>query len=94
MEKDINLKEVSKSFNMTVGEFALLMGYSKQALYQIFSGKQVMFTRRLYSALKLLKMQSDKIYEEDAKKIFEAKERREQYIQRMSDKVNALNVVK
>ena len=94
MEKDIDLKEVAKGFKMNVCELATFMGYSKQALYQIFKSEQGVFTRRLYSALKLLKMQSDKIYEEDTRNALESKERRERDIQRMSDKINALNVVK
>ena len=94
MEKDIDIKEIAKGFIMNVCGLATFMGYSKQALYQIFNGEQGVFTRRLYSALKLLKMQSDKIYDEELRKAKESKERRERDILRMSDKINALNVVK
>ena len=94
MEKEIDLKEVAKGFNMNVCGLATFMGYSKQALYQIFGGENAVYTRRLYSALKLLKLQSDKIYDEELRKAKESKERREQDIQRMSEKINAFNVLK
>ena len=94
MEKDIDLKEIAKGFNMNVCGLATFMGYSKQALYQIFKSEQGVFTRRLYSALKLLKLQSDNIYDEELKKAKESKERREQNIQKMSEKINAFNVLK
>lgn len=94
MEKEINLRQIAKDFNMNVCELATFMGYSKQALYQIFKSEQGVFTRRLYSALKLLKLQSDNIYDEELRKAKESKERREQNIQKMSEKINAFNVLK
>lgn len=94
MKEKMDLKKIAKTFNMTIIEFSSFLGYSKQALYQINNAEQGICTTRYYSALRLLKMQSDRMYEEDLKKALEAKELREQGILQMSEKVGATNVLK
>ena len=83
MDKDIKLSEMAKDFNRTVKDLASFMGYSTQALHKIIICNEGVYTRRFHSSISLLKRESDKIYKEDLKKALDAKERREQYIQRM-----------
>ena len=85
MDKDIKLSEMAKDFNRTVKDLASFMGYSTQALHKIIICNEGVYTRRFHSSISLLKRESDKIYKEDLKKALDAKERREQYIQRMID---------
>ena len=83
MDKDFKLSEMAKDFNRTVKDLASFMGYSTQALHKIIICNEGVYTRRFHSSISLLKRESDKIYKEDLKKALDAKERREQYIQRM-----------
>lgn len=94
MKEKIDLKKIAKNFNMTVTDFTSFLGYTRQALYQINDGETGICTTRYYSALRLLKMESDRMYEEDLQKALEAKELREHCILQMSEKVGAINVLK
>lgn len=94
MAKKIDLKELAAMFRMKVNDLAKFMGYSRQALYQMNDGTNGICTDRYYASLKLLKFQSDKIYDADLEKALQQKQERERIIQRMCDNVSAINVLK
>lgn len=93
MKKKVNLKEVAVAFGMTITKFAEFLGYSKQALYQLNDGTNGICTSRYYSALRLLKFQSDKMYEDALEKAERDKATREALIQQMCDNVSAIGVI-
>lgn len=88
----MELKEVAKQFNHTINSFAQALGYSRQALYQMSEGSNVC-TPRYYAAMKLLKYESDQMYEEDLKAAEQRKLDREKSIAEMCKSVGAINVV-
>ena len=92
MAEKVDLKAMSMSFRMKVSELAKFLGYTRQALYQINDGTQGICTDRYHDTLKLLKFQSDQIYEDDLQKAIAAKQEREKYIQQMCNNVGAINV--
>lgn len=94
MAKKIDLKELADAFRMNISGVAKFLGYSKQALYQMNNGTSGICTRRYYSSLQLLKLQSDKLYQEDLERALEEKQTRERIIQQMCDNVSAINVIK
>lgn len=93
MKEIIDLREIASAFKMKVGEFASFLGYSRQALYQMNDGTNGICTDRYYASLKLLKFQSDKMYEDDLEKARRDKQERERLIKQMCDNVSAINVV-
>lgn len=76
MAQKIDLKSVAKQFRMTICGFAKFLGYSKQALYQMNDGTNGICSPRYHAALKLMKFQSDQMYEDDLK---EAAKQRQEY---------------
>ena len=88
----MELKEVAKQFNHTVNSFAQALGYSRQTLYQMGEGPNVC-TPRYYAAMKLLKYESDKMYEEDVKAAELRRVDREKSIAEMCKNVGAINVI-
>lgn len=89
----MDLKVVSKKFNHDVSSLAKLLGYSRPALYQMANGKNGVCTPRYYAAMKLLKFESDRMYEEDIKAAEQRKLDREKSIAEMCESVGAINVV-
>lgn len=92
MAQKIELKELATAFGMKVGEFADYIGYSRQGLRNMNDGTTGVCTRRYHAMLKLLKVKSDEIYQEDMNKAATNKFEREYLISKMCENVNALNV--
>lgn len=63
----IDLKELAKSFDMNINDFAAAMGYSRQGLYVAIKEKRV-HAVRMVSALRHMKKISDSIIENDIEK--------------------------
>lgn len=61
----MTLKELAKAFNITIGDLAVVMGYTKQSLYDIVSRKNRTNKRRLYASLEHLQAISESQYQED-----------------------------
>lgn len=93
MVQKVDLKSVAKQFGMNISAFAQFVGYSKQALYQINDGTNGICTPRYHAALKLLKFQSDQIYQEELKEVKQKKIEREKAILQLCKNVGAINVV-
>lgn len=89
----MDLKVVSKKFNHDVSSLAKLLGYSRPALYQIADGTNRVCTPRYYAAMTLLKIESDRMYEEDLKAAEQRQLDREDSIAEMCKSVGAINVV-
>ena len=87
------LKEIAKQFNHTIDSFAKALGYSRQGLYQMLDGENKICTPRYYAAMKLLKHESDKMYEKDLKAADQRRIEREETIAEMCKSVGAINVV-
>lgn len=89
----MDLKEIAKKFNHTVSTFCKFLGYSRQGLYQMTDGTNGVCTPRYYAAMKLLKYESDKMYEEDLKIAEQKRLERESAISDLCEKVGAVNVL-
>jgi hypothetical protein len=59
------LKEIAKTFGMSVTEFASFTGYSKQALYQMIDGDNGVCTPRLKATIDHLKFASESLHSQD-----------------------------
>lgn len=89
----MDIKGIAQTFRLSISGFAKLTGYSRQALYQMADEKTAVCTPRFYSTLKLLKLQSDKLYQDDLEKAQKEKEEREKVILALCKKVSAINVI-
>lgn len=70
-KESINLKDLANVFGMKVIDFAKMVGYSKQGLYQMLKEKNGYCKVRMKSTMELLKLKSQEMYEEDIKKAAE-----------------------
>jgi len=61
----MTLRKLAKAYSTTVEGLAGVMGYTRQALYDIVNGKGNTNKRRLYAALERLQDISDSHYSED-----------------------------
>ena len=93
MASKLSLYEVASLFRMSVSELADFIGYTRQALYLLHNGSKSICTGRYYASLKLLKFQSDKMYEDDLRKAEAERQERESYIRQMCDNVGAIGVI-
>lgn len=93
MASKLSLSEVASLFRMSVSELADFIGYTRQALYLLHNGSKSICTGRYYASLKLLKFQSDKMYEDDLRKAEAERQERESYIRQMCDNVGAIGVI-
>ena len=93
MAKKVELKELASAFGMKIGELSEYLGYTRQGLYSMNDGTTGICTRRYYSMLKLLKLKSDRIYEDEISLAKKRQQEREKLIQQMCDNAGAINVV-
>lgn len=89
----MDLKKIAMIFNHTVTSFCELLGYSRQGLYQMTDGTNGICTPRYYASMKLLKYESDKMYEKDLEFARMKKQERENTISDMCYKAGAINVI-
>lgn len=75
-----DLKKIAKAYGMSVNDLANAVGYSRQNLYQVLNSEHAVGTSRMYAALKLLKYESDNLYQKELKQAEENKAEREKAI--------------
>lgn len=79
------LKAIASSFDLTVGQLAKKMGYSKQGLYQAFQCTNGTCSPRMISALSLLQYESSDMLNRDINNAKGKNELREKGIQQIAD---------
>lgn len=91
----MKLKRVADAYKTSVDGLAKMMGYSKQALYNIVSpGKRKICSDRILAAMKNLKQKSDDMYVYDIAKANVDKREREEIIRQFCKKVGTIDVTK
>lgn len=79
----VNLKEICGAFELSITDFAKLIGYTRQGLYSAIAGKSS--HGRMYSAMKKLKRESDLIYQKEIELANQRRKARENAITEMSE---------
>lgn len=64
-KQSITPKELASAFEMKVIDFAKMVGYSKQGIYQMLDRTNGINTPRFYSMIKLMEFESAKKKQED-----------------------------
>lgn len=89
----MKLKKVADAYRTNIDGLAKMLGYSKQALYNILSpGRKHVCTDRIYVAMKTLRQQSDDMYLYDMAKANLDKKEREELIRQLCKKVGTIDV--
>ena len=81
-----DLKEFAKAYGKSVGEIAKSIGYTRQYLHLVFNSDHIIGTNRMYATLRLLKSDSDRMYQEQLKQAEKQKRERESYIVELARK--------
>lgn len=84
-----DLKQIAKSFNMSVSQFAKKTGYTRQALYQALENG--VCSTRLNATIDMLKMISDTMYNAELEKVQLDKKERDEQIKAISNCVGKIN---
>lgn len=77
-----DLKEIARSFGMSIESLAERIGYTRPGLYKAVTGN--CNTLRMYAALNSLKEYSDHSYQADVGRAERAREKREQAIRELA----------
>ena len=91
----MKLKRVADAYKTSIDGLAKMMGYSRQALYNIVStGNKNICSARISAAMKNLKQKSDDMYVYDMAKANVEKREREEIIRQLCQKVGTTDVTK
>lgn len=86
-----DLKEICRVFEMSITDFAKLIGYTRQGLYNAVNGKSS--HGRMYSSMKLLKRESDLIYQKEIEMADQRRKDRENAITELSQSCGLISPV-
>lgn len=89
----MKLKKVADAYRTNIDGLAKILGYSKQALYNMIApGKKSICTNRAYAAMKTLRQQSEDMYLYDLAKAKVEKQEREDLIRQICKKIGVIDV--
>ena len=87
----VNLKEVCAVFQMSITDFAKLIGYTRQGLYNAVNGKSS--RDRMYASMKLLKRESDLTYQKEIEMADQRRNDREKAITELSESCGLISTI-
>lgn len=87
----IDLKIIARAFDMSVTNFSKFIGYTRQALYNATNGKSS--NNRMYASMRMLKRESDLIYQADLERAESKKKDRENAITELSESCGLISPV-
>lgn len=87
----VKLKEVCAVFEMSITDFAKLIGYTRQGLYNAVNGKSS--RNRMHSSMKLLKRESDLIYQKEIEMADQRRKDRENAITELSESCGLISPI-
>lgn len=89
----MKLKKVADAYRTNIDGLAKILGYSKQALYNMIApGKKSICTNRAYADMKTLRQQSEDMYLYDLAKAKVEKQEREDLIRQICKKIGVIDV--
>lgn len=86
-----DLKEICRAFDMSITGFAKLIGYTRQGLYNAVNGKSS--RDRMYAAMRMLKRESDLIYQKEIEMADQKRKDRENAITELSESCGLISPV-
>lgn len=93
MKEKQDFKTIAEIFGMKLYDFAPMIGYTKQGLYQINNKPYDVNKKKYYKAMKLLKEKSDKMFESDMRRAMRKRRVRETTIVDMCESVDVLDFI-
>lgn len=86
-----DLKEICRAFEMSITGFAKMIGYTRQGLYNAVNGKSSQ--NRMHAAMKMLKRESDLIYQKEIEMADQRRKDRENAITELSESCGLISPV-
>lgn len=87
----VNLKEICRVFEMSITDFAKLIGYTRQGLYNAVNGKSS--RDRMYASMKTLKRESDLTYQKEIEMADMRRKDRENAITELSESCGLISPI-
>lgn len=85
------LAEIADSFGMNIKDFAAFLGYSRQMLYQVSSGRCGIHKGRLAVALYKLSVRNEEIRQEEMRQADRRFAYRQQLIEQLEERLGGKN---
>jgi len=87
----VNLKKICRVFDMSITDFAKLIGYTRQGLYNAVNGKSS--RDRMHVSMKMLKRESDLIYQKEIEMADQRRKDRENAITELSESCGLISPI-